>query len=60
MLNLAAIHGYRQEIRYQYLATAAPFLALATITGLRLLVQRRAALAVVLAVPVAVAGYVDR
>jgi uncharacterized membrane protein len=59
LLNLAAIHGYQQEIRYQYLATAAPFLALATIAGLRLLVQRRAALAVVLAVLVAVAGYVD-
>jgi uncharacterized membrane protein len=33
LLNLAATHGYQQEIRYQYLATAAPFLALGTIAG---------------------------
>jgi uncharacterized membrane protein len=60
LLNLAAIHGYQREIRYQYLATAAPFLALATIAGLRPLVRRRAVLAVVLVVLVAVAGVVDR
>jgi uncharacterized membrane protein len=60
LLNLAAIHGHQQEIRYQYLATAAPFLALATIAGLRPLARRRAALAVVLVVLVAVAGYVSR
>jgi uncharacterized membrane protein len=60
LLNLAAVHGYQQEIRYQYLATSAPFLALATIAGLRTLARRRVALAVVLVVLVAVAGYVDR
>src|SRR5215216_2351453 len=46
LLNLAATHGYQQEIRYQYLATAAPFLALATIAGLRVAL-------------VAVAGFID-
>jgi uncharacterized membrane protein len=60
LLNLAAIHGYQQEIRYQYLATAAPFLALATIAGLRTLARHRAALAVVLVALVAVAGYLNR
>jgi uncharacterized membrane protein len=59
LLNLAAIHGYQQEIRYQYLATAAPFLALAAIAGLRPVARRPAALAVVLALLVAVAGYLD-
>jgi uncharacterized membrane protein len=60
LLNLAAIHGHQQEIRYQYLATSAPFLALAAIAGLRPLARRRAALAVVLVVLVAAAGYLDR
>jgi uncharacterized membrane protein len=60
LLNLAAIHGYQQEIRYQYLATSAPFLALAAIAGLRPLARRRAALAVVLVLLVAVAAYVSR
>jgi uncharacterized membrane protein len=60
LLNLAATHGYQVEIRYQYLATAAPFLALAAIAGLHALTKQRAALAVVLVVLVAVAGYVDR
>lgn len=60
LLNLAATHGYQQEIRYQYLATAAPFLALAAVAGLRSLARHRAALAAVLVVLVAVAGYVDR
>jgi uncharacterized membrane protein len=59
LLNLAAIHGYQQEIRYQYLATTAPFLALAAIAGLRPLARRPAALAVVLVLLVAVAGYLD-
>jgi uncharacterized membrane protein len=60
LLNLAATHGYQVEIRYQYLATAAPFLALAAIAGLRALTKHRVVLAVVLVVLVAVAGYVDR
>jgi uncharacterized membrane protein len=60
LLNLAAIHGHQQEIRYQYLATSAPFLALAAVAGLRPLARRRAALAVVLVLLVAVAGYLDR
>jgi uncharacterized membrane protein len=60
LLNLAAIHGYQQEIRYQYLATSVPFLALATVAGLQVLARRRAALAVVLVLLVVVAGYVDR
>jgi uncharacterized membrane protein len=60
LLNLAATHGYQLEIRYQYLATAAPFLALAAIAGLATLTKHRAALVVVLVVLAAVAGYVDR
>jgi uncharacterized membrane protein len=58
LLNLAATHGYQQEIRYQYLATAAPFLALGAIAGLRV-VTRRLVLASLLAALVVVAGYVD-
>jgi uncharacterized membrane protein len=59
LLNLAATHGYQQEIRYQYLATAAPFLALATIAGLRTVARRRVVLVSLLAALVVVAGYVD-
>jgi uncharacterized membrane protein len=43
-LNLAAIPAEQHQIRYQYLATAAPFLAIATIAGLRVLADRRRAL----------------
>jgi uncharacterized membrane protein len=59
LLNLAATHGYQQEIRYQYLATAAPFLALAAIAGLRVVGRRRVALAGLLVALVAVAGFID-
>jgi hypothetical protein len=59
LLNLAATHGYQQEIRYQYLATAAPFLALAAIAGLRVAGRRRVVLASLLAALVAVAGFID-
>jgi uncharacterized membrane protein len=59
LLNLAATHGYQQEIRYQYLATAAPFLALAAIAGLRAVAHRRVVLVGVLVALVVVAGYVD-
>jgi uncharacterized membrane protein len=59
LLNLAATHGYQQEIRYQYLVTAAPFLALGTIAGLRVVARRRLVLAGLLAVLVIIAGYLD-
>jgi uncharacterized membrane protein len=59
LLNLAATHGYQQEIRYQYLATAAPFLAFAAIAGLRVVARRRVVLVSLLAAVVAAAGYVD-
>jgi uncharacterized membrane protein len=59
LLNLAATHGYQQEIRYQYLATAAPFLALAAIAGLRTVARRPVVLVSLLVALVAVAGYVD-
>src|SRR5215213_3882138 len=59
LLNLAATHGYQQEIRYQYLATAVPFLALATVAGLRVIARRRVVLAGLLAVMVIVGGYID-
>jgi uncharacterized membrane protein len=58
-LNLAATHGYQQEIRYQYLATAAPFLALATIAGLWAVARRRVVLVGLLVTLVVVAGYLD-
>jgi uncharacterized membrane protein len=44
LLNLAALPPEQHQIRYQYLATAAPFLAIATIAGLRVLAARRRAL----------------
>jgi uncharacterized membrane protein len=59
LLNLAATHGYQQEIRYQYLATAAPFLALATIAGLWAVARRRVVLVGLLVTLVVVAGYLD-
>ncbi|MDF2739229.1 MAG: hypothetical protein K0S88_595 [Actinomycetia bacterium] len=59
LLNLAATHGYQQEIRYQYLATAAPFLALATIAGLQVVARRQVVLAGLLVALVAVAGFID-
>jgi uncharacterized membrane protein len=59
LLNLAATHGYQQEIRYQYLATSAPFLAFAAIAGLRVVARRRVVLVSLLVAVVAVAGYVD-
>jgi uncharacterized membrane protein len=59
LLNLAATHGYQQEIRYQYLATAAPFLVLATIAGLQVAARRRVVLAGLLVALVAVAGFID-
>ena len=59
LLNLAATHGYQQEIRYQYLATAAPFLVLAAIAGMRVVARRRIVLVSLLVALVAVAGYVD-
>ena len=59
LLNLAAVHGYQQEIRYQYLATSAPFLALATIAGLRAVARRRAVLATLLVALVVAAGFAD-
>jgi uncharacterized membrane protein len=59
LLNLAATHGYQQEIRYQYLATSAPFLALATIAGLRAVGRRRAVLAGLLVALIVAAGVAD-
>ncbi|HYY82296.1 MAG TPA: DUF2079 domain-containing protein [Actinomycetes bacterium] len=58
--NLAATPGYNQEIRYQYLATSAPFLAIATVGGLAAVkARRRALLAPLLLVLVAAAGVAD-
>jgi uncharacterized membrane protein len=59
LLNLAAIHGYQQEIRYQYLATSAPFLALGAVAGLRVVARHRVLLACLLVALVGVAGFVD-
>jgi uncharacterized membrane protein len=43
-LNLAAIPPEQHQIRYQYLATSAPFLAIATVAGLAVVAARRRAL----------------
>jgi uncharacterized membrane protein len=43
-LNLAAIPPEQHQIRYQYLAIAAPLLALAAVQGLQVIAQRRRAL----------------
>jgi len=43
-LNLAAVPPEQHQIRYQYLATSAPFLAIAAIAGLKVVAARRRAL----------------
>ncbi len=43
-LNLAAIPPEQHQIRYQYLATSAPLLAVATVAGLKVVAARRRAL----------------
>jgi uncharacterized membrane protein len=55
-LNLAAIPPEPHQIRYQYLATAAPFLAIATVAGLRVVASRRRALVAPLLVALVVAA----
>jgi uncharacterized membrane protein len=60
-LNLAAVPPEQHQIRYQYLATAAPFLGIATVAGLKALAdRRRALLAPVLVALVVVALAVDQ
>jgi len=44
LLNLAAAHPEQHQIRFHYLATAAPFLALAAVAGLEVVAARRRAL----------------
>lgn len=55
-LNLAAIPPEQHQIRYQYLATAAPFLVIATVAGLRVVASRRRALLAPLLVALVVAA----
>ena len=43
-LNLAAVPPEQHQLRYQYLATSAPFLAIAAVAGLKFLAKRRRAL----------------
>jgi uncharacterized membrane protein len=43
-LNLAAVPPEQHQLRYQYLATSAPFLAIAAIAGLKVVAARRRAL----------------
>jgi uncharacterized membrane protein len=43
-LNLAAVPPEQHQLRYQYLATSAPLLALAAIAGLKVVASRRRAL----------------
>ncbi len=44
LLNLASASSYLQQIRYQYLATSAPFLGIAAVAGLCVVARRRRAL----------------
>jgi uncharacterized membrane protein len=44
LLNLASAHPEQHQIRFHYLATAAPFLALAAVAGLEVVAARRRAL----------------
>ncbi|HEX8860398.1 MAG TPA: DUF2079 domain-containing protein [Actinomycetes bacterium] len=60
-LNLAAIPPEQHQIRFQYLATAAPFLGIATVAGLKVVAsRRRALLAPLLVALVVVALVVDQ
>jgi uncharacterized membrane protein len=60
-LNLAAIPPEQHQIRFQYLATAAPFLGIATVAGLKAVAgRRRALLAPLLVALVVVALVVDQ
>jgi len=61
ILNLASLRPEQHQIRYQYLATSAPFLALAAVGGLAVVAaRRRALLAPLLVLLVAVAFAADR
>ena len=57
-LNLAAIPPEQHQIRYQYLATSAPFLAIAAIAGLQVVASRRRALLAPLLVALVIAALV--
>jgi uncharacterized membrane protein len=43
LLNLASVRGYQLKITFQYLATSAPFLGIAAVTGLGAIAARRRA-----------------
>jgi uncharacterized membrane protein len=61
LLNLASVRPEQHQIRYQYLAVAAPFLALAAVAGLGVVAaRRRQLLAPLLVLLVLVAFAVDR
>ncbi|HEX6676052.1 MAG TPA: DUF2079 domain-containing protein [Actinomycetes bacterium] len=61
LLNLASAHPEQHQIRFHYLATAAPFLALAAIAGLEVVAaRRRALLAPLLVLMVLLAFMVDQ
>ena len=57
-LNLAAIPPEQHQIRYQYLATSAPFLAIAAVAGLQVVANRRRALLAPLLIALVVAAVV--
>jgi uncharacterized membrane protein len=57
-LNLAAIPPEQHQIRYQYLATSAPFLAIAAVAGLQVVASRRRALLAPVLVALLVAALV--
>jgi len=61
LLNLAAAHPEQHQIRFHYLATAAPFLAFAAVAGLEVVAaRRRALLAPLLVLLVLLAFVTDR
>jgi uncharacterized membrane protein len=57
-LNMAAIPPEQHQIRYQYVATSAPFLAIAAVAGLRVVAGRRRVLLAPLLVALLVAALV--
>jgi uncharacterized membrane protein len=57
-LNLAAIPPEQHQIRYQYLATSAPFLAIAAVAGLQVVASRRRALLAPLLIALVIASLV--
>jgi uncharacterized membrane protein len=59
LLNLASAHPEQHQLRFHYLATAAPFLALAAVAGLEVVAARRRALLAPLLVLLVLVAFVS-